>query len=328
MNCRLWAAVACAMAVACNSPTKAVAPSGADPYADLPQRSTDSAGLGEPVDLALALTAVDPATGVAATVIGAVRDKGPWSGQLAIVLPELGQPPENYRELAREIARGGHHALVVPSPLAQTLAEVCGSDAACYTDGRAELLDGTDRAPKVTLKYADCLQNRLVMVILALAKGGQGWGQFVVSGKPNWPALQLVGHGEGAGEAAFVGTKLIVARVVLIGGPLDGAADQPAAWLTATHATPNKQWFAFGHTGDPLWKRMGSAWTAVGLGAGPLSWPSVDAGAVFGVQGMTTALANPAARLSLATDADTPRDTAGKPKYRAAWRVLVGAAPQ
>lgn len=317
-----------ACAAACNTPQPAPATAATTSFADLPTRGTDATGFGEPADLSLALTAVDPATGVAANVTGAVRDKGPWSGRLAIVLPELGQPSEHYRELLREIARGGHHALAIPSPLQESLAQTCGTDAACYSDARAELLDGTDRTPKVTLKYSDCLQNRIVMVILHLAKGGQGWGQYVVSGKPNWPAIQLVGHGEGAGQAAFVGTQLTLARVALLAGPQDGSGDKPAGWLSSTHKTANKQWFAFGHTADPLWPRVAASWTALGLGAGTQSWPSVDPGAVFGVQGMTTALAVSAPRLAVATDADTPRDAAGKPKYRATWRALVGAAPQ
>lgn len=327
--CVLWFACALASAVAaCQQnppPAGLTAAQAAQQYADLPVRAAaDTSGFPEPVDLALALTLADPATGVPGVAAAAVRAEGPWSGKLVLLLTEVGRPPAQYREILREWARLGHHALALPLPLAQGLTETCGKNHNCYEDSRWELYNGSDHTPSIAVKYADSVESRYVATVLEFAKKGQGWGQFVQGGKPLWSSTVVAGHGEGAGQAAFVASHVTAARVALLAGPTDGMAESPASWLTGMHQTPTSQWFAFGHTADPLWPRIANAWTALGLGAGAASWPSVDAGAVGGVQGYTTAYASKEPHAAVAVDDLLPRDGAGKPLYRLIWRTLAG----
>ncbi|MSQ83298.1 MAG: hypothetical protein EXR77_10480 [Myxococcales bacterium] len=307
-----------------NPPSTPAQTATSDPYADLPKRSNDTGLLDEPLDLALELTQADANTTLPGSVFAAVRAKGPWSGKLALVLTELGQPASQYKELVREFARAGHHAVAIPLGLPKALTQVCGGVAVCFEQARWELHNGSDRTPLLTVKYADSVENRLTLVALALAKNGQGWGQFVVSGKPNWATVLAAGHGEGAGQAAFMGTQLVIARVVLLQGPADSVGDSPAPWLTSSHQTANAKWFAFGHTGASGWAAIAKVWTAIGLGGGAGAWPSVDQGAVMGVQAYTTHLSVSEPHLAVATDATTPLDANGKPKYRTTWRSLIG----
>lgn len=282
-----------------------------------------------PLELTLPITATDAAIHTPGDVVGVVKEKGPWSGKIVVLFVESGQSTHAYLDFLRVAALGGHHAIALPLPLQQPVTDLCGAETACYEAVRGELLDGQDRTPQVEIAYGDSLTNRLNAALLGLeaARPGLNWGTFAQAGKPLWSKLILVGHGEGAGHAAFVANQQVVARVVLLAGPTDGVGDKPAGWLTTQHLTPIGKWYAFGHIADPRWGRIAAGWTALGLGAGSLSWPSVDQGAVFGVQGMTTALASDAPGLAVATDASTPRDGEGRPRFRVTWRVLVDGAP-
>ncbi len=324
---RILALATMACAVACSTPpaTPAAATAG-DPYADLKPEDGRGAGkpLDEPIDLALALTQADANTRLPATIQAAVRKDGPWSGKLLVLWTEIGVAPAQYREILREWARMGHHALALPLGLDKPLAKVCeGQPANCFENARWELHDGSDRTDAIKVAYADSATNRLGLVALALGKSGQGWGQFSDNGKPVWPKVIVAGHGDGAGQAAFVGTQLTVARVVLLAGPTDGVAGKAAPWMSASHKTAHAQWYAFGHTEDPGWPAVSATWTALGFGPGKSAWPSVDQGAVMGVQAYTTALSHADPHAAVATDAG-PVDTQGKPRYRATWRNLAG----
>ncbi len=324
---RVLAALAVACLAACSNPPAATTPAASgDPYADI--KAEDGRGVGkpldEPIDLAIDLTQADANTRLPATVHAAVRKAGPWSGKLAVLWTEVGTSSAQYREILREWARMGHHALALPLGVAKPLAQVCaGQPANCFENARWELLDGTERTDALKVAYADSATNRVGLVTLELAKSGQGWGQFSENGKPLWAKVIAAGHGDGAGQAAFVGTQLQVARVVLLAGPSDGQPGKPAPWMTASHKTAHTQWYAFGHTGDPGWAAVSAAWTALGFGPGAAAWPSVDQGAVMGVQAYTTALQHADPHGAVATDGG-PTAADGKPRYRATWRNLAG----
>lgn len=312
------------------SDTQATASEGGADGQSSGRTSPEPAGTSqEPLDLTLDASAVSAAWSDSGSYAAAVRAKGPWLGKLLVVLPEAAQPPSQYRELLRVAARGGLHAVAIPTGVATPLDALCGADTTCYGAVRGERLDGIDRSDKVEVTSATCLTERIVRGVMGLesAYPGQNWGKYVQGNKPLWANIVLAGHGDGAGQAAYAATQAVVARVALLGGPNDGTANQPAAWVTSAHATPTARWQGFGHTADPLWPRTAASWTALGLGAGPLSWPSVDSGTVFGATAMTSALASSAPALSLGCDDHTPRDSEGRPRYRGTWLVLVGGAP-
>jgi hypothetical protein len=316
---------------ACATPSTgtpdAGAASGGPPRADVASSATPSSP--EPIDLSLDVSLADAAISGGGQYVAAVRAQGPWLGKLLVLLPEAGQPASQYRELLRVAARGGLHAVAVPQPPGPAATVLCGADPLCYGAVRGERLDGIDRSNKLQVTVADSLVQRIVQGVRGLdtAYPGLNWGQYAQGSAPLWHKLVLAGHGDGAGQAGFAATQLQVGRVVLLAGPTDGSGATPAGWLTTSHATPTAAWYALGHTADPLWPRIAAGWTALGLGAGSLSWPGIDAGAVFGVQGMTTALASAEPGLSVACDAHTPRDGEGRPRYRVAWQVLMGGAP-
>lgn len=314
---------AVALLVSCGN---AAAPKAETPqsYADIAVSGGDVGSLPEPADLAV------DASQAGASWVGqyqaALRVGGPWSGKLVVLLPDLADPPSHYRELLREFARAGHHVLALPPAHAQPVAELCAANPACYDAVRGELWDGLDHSAKLNLTLADGAVARLVTGLQALEKlyPGQNWGTYYSAALPNWPKVRLVGHGEGASQVAWAAGKQVFDRVVLLAGPVDGQGSDLAAWINNGHLTPTASWYGLCHTADPDWPRISKAWTAIGLGAGPLSWPSVDQGAVFGVPVLTTALASSQPHKMIAVDEALARDGQNRPVLRQTWRNLIG----
>lgn len=293
-------------------------------YSDIAVSAGDSGSLPEPADLAV------DASQAGANWVGqyqaALRVAGPWSGKLVVLLPDLADSPSHYRELLREFARAGHHVLALPAASSQSVADLCGANPACFDAVRAELWDGLDHTAKLSLTQADGVIGRLVTGLQALEKlyPGQNWGTYYSAAVPTWAKIRVVGHGEGASQAAWAAGKQVFERVVLLAGPVDGQGTEPAAWINNGHLTPTAHWYGLCHTSDPDWPRISKGWTALGLGAGPLSWPSVDQGAVFGVPVLTTAVASGLPRKMIAVDEALARDGQNKPVLRQTWRNLVG----
>lgn len=321
----MWAALLAVWASAGCSPASTPSTSGTpQDYSDIPVRSADVGGLPEPADLALEASAA--LSGASGQFQAALRLQGPWSGQLVVVLPDAGGDPANYKEFLREAARSNHHAVAVPGWPKAPLTQTCGANPACYDAARAELWDGLEHTDKLTIAASDAWGPRLRAGLEALEKAhpGQNWGSFYAGSQVLWAKVRLVGHGEGASQAAWVAKKLALSRVVLLAGPIDGSAQQLAAWVNNGRPQNGTAWYALSHTADPQWSLISLSWTALGLGAGALSWPSVDQGAVFGVAVMTTAAPTSDPRNAIAVDAALARDGLGRPALRLTWRNLVG----
>lgn len=319
-------AMAGALAIAVTSCSTPASPKAETPqsYSDIAATSADAGSLPEPTDLAV--DASQAGLAGQGQYQAALRVQGPWSGKLVVLLPDLGDPPSHYKELLREFARTGHHALALPAISATSASELCGANPACYDAVRFEIWDGLDHSPKLQLTPADGIAARLVAGLQALEKlhPGQNWATYYSAALPAWTKTRLVGHGEGASQAAWVAGKQLVERVVLLAGPLDGQGSELAAWVNNGHLTPTASWFGLSHTGDPQWARIAKSWTALGLGAGPLSWASVDLGAVFGVPVLTTAVPSDQPRKMIAVDEALVRDGQNRPVLRQTWRNLIG----
>lgn len=293
-------------------------------YSDIPVRSADAGVLPEPADLSIAASSA--VAGASGQFQAAVRVKGPWSGQLVVLLPDAAADPATYKEFLREAARSNHHAVAVPGWPTAPLTQLCAANSACYDAARAELWDGLNHTDKLQVGLADAWAPRLLAGLAALEKQhpGQNWGSFYSGSAVTWSKVRLVGHGEGASQAAWVAKKTPLSRVVLLAGPIDGSDQQLAAWVNNGRQDGGPAWYGLSHTGDPQWSLISLSWTALGLGAGPLSWPSVDQGAVFGVAVMTTSAPSPQPRQAIAVDSALARDSQGRPALRLTWRNLVG----
>lgn len=245
------------------------------------------------------------------------------TGHLVVILPDANRLTTEYSTIAMAAAQAGHRVLVLATPV--SVLSACGSDTSCMLVARQELLDGVDRTSKVQVAVKDSLIHRLVTALATLDKQrpGENWGTFYSGASPAWSELELAGHGEGASEAAVVAQGVGLWRVALIGGPVDGAAGQPAPWMAGHAAAQSDKWRGLLHTGDPAVALIGAAWTALGLGSSAL-WSSVDGAQQPGVSAhlLTTGpeLTDPHA--GIAVDSALPGETSALSHVRLAWKIL------
>jgi putative intracellular protease/amidase len=275
-----------------------------------------------PVDPVQADSAASPGGDVHLAVFAPVAVP---SGKLVVFLAAPGHKTTDYKLFLTEAARLGHRALALAGPADVDVAVLCGQNVGCFEAVRREVLDGLDHSPKVTVKYADCLENRLTHALLWLQdhETEAGWGQFLDSGKPLWTQVIVAGHGQGAAEAMMLAAWHEVARVVLLAGPADGDAQGPAPWL-ATHLTTSGKIRGFCHTQDPQWPAVNQAWTALGMG-GKADRVDVDQTPppYYDLHQLTTSIPMANEADSIVTDAQTPLQ-AGIPQFAQVWRGLLG----
>lgn len=193
--------------------------------------------------------------------------------QLFLYLPGSGGAPAGYERILINAAQLGYHVLSIDYdssyanghyalPGGDMLA-LCGENAACYGPTRWEMFDGQDHSTFLTIPAWEGVSSRVVRALAYLnhAYPTEGWGEYFLPttaapGVINWSKVAIGGHSNGAGEAAFIATKVEVARVVMMSSPGDGTDNPdgtktPAPWV-AIGATPATRYFGFAHQQDIL----------------------------------------------------------------------------
>ncbi len=224
---------------------------------------------------ATAVESFVPATATQAGVSGifgdhvAIYEPGvPSSGKLVVLLPNRDLQPKDYTQILRIAAQRGHRVLGLAYP-STNAAQVCKIDGNCYEYLHHETLDGQDHSDKVVVGYNNCIEQRLAFALQWLVnyRPGQGWGSYVSGNTPLWQSIIIVGDGEGAGQAGFIGKVRSVARVVLLQGPLDSTPQGPAAWIASSAQTPASAWYGLADNTSSDFSTISANWLAIGLGS-------------------------------------------------------------
>ncbi len=255
------------------------------------------------------------------------------------MLPGTGTPPSPYRLVIRRGAERGFHTIGLTHVNDEAVAEVCiaTGDAACSGNVRREIITGTDSSTLVSVNAANSITGRLTSLLTYLTATfpNEGWGQYLVNGRPNWAVISVGGHSQGAGHAGYLAKLEVLDRVVMFAGPAERltSSGQPATWLSQANLTPVSRQYGFIHTADPLVPLglVTTNWAQMGLNSlgGQVS---VDGSAApFGNshQLLTSAAPNPgapsvsAAHSSPVVDVFIPLDSSGLPIYRAVWDTMA-----
>ncbi len=223
----------------------------------------------------------------------------PQNGLLLVFLSGTGAAPRMYNRVLRSaVEDGGYHSLGLDwvngfdtDSKGSNVFGPCGDDAACFAAARQEAFDGKDVTPKVSIGVTDSVLNRLINALTYLDKTypSEGWGAFLQNGQPLWSKIVLAGHSNGSGEAAYIATKIAVARVALFSGPSDSTGTKPnftaATWMTQPLATPASLWYAFGSERD-----LGGALDRIGRYH--VNWPAIGLGQPTRIDGMAPPFGN------------------------------------
>ena len=192
--------------------------------------------------------------------------------RLFLFLPGTWAPPRAYTGILRQAARNGYHAIALDYPNLTEIISYCdhSSDPSCWGRYRNAVINGDTSGTTVRIDVSNSLTQRLIdMLRYADAHyPGEGWGQYLVAGRPLWGRISVGGHSQGAGDAAFLGVLHEMERVCMIEGPADGNRTIPvAAWLANPRQTSSTRTFGFLNRDDRFvaYDRIIKNWTALGV---------------------------------------------------------------
>jgi hypothetical protein len=209
------------------SPTPTPAPSPASIERDVLPALTDPA-------LTLALSAhftVKPG----ATITPA--------GKLFVMLPGTGGVPRFYREIVRAGATRGYYGVGLTYPNDISVGDRCApsTDPDCAGKIRREVITGEDASPLISISRSESIAGRLTSLLGYLERiyPGEGWGQFLIGGQPDWAKIVVAGHSQGGGHAAYMAKLFSLERAVMFSAPGDTglAPGSNATWYTLPNAT-------------------------------------------------------------------------------------------
>lgn len=262
-------------------------------------------------------------------------------GRLFVMLPGTGAVPRFYRFILRTGAPRGYHAIGLTYPNDEAIGTLCDNStvADCAGLARNEVITGADTSPLVNVNQANSIAGRLTALLtyLAVTFPNEGWGQYLVSGQPNWPLITVAGHSQGSGHAAYLAKLQNLDRSVMFSGPADVGIVQgsPAPWLSLPNITPVSRQYGFTHTADTLsaFALVTRNWGVIGLDAfgAPVSVDSVAPPYNNSRELITSAAPNPNPPGLTASpthgapvvDAVTPLTPAGTPLFAPVWIYLA-----
>lgn len=259
----------------------------------------------------------------------------PARGRLFVMLPGSGGVPRLYRLVVRTGPPRGYHAIGLAYANAEAVNVLCARsiDPDCTARVRQEILFGEPASPLVDVDAANSVVGRLSALLATLDRlyPDEGWGQFLVAGRPDWRRITVAGHSQGGGHAAFLAKAVELDRAVMFAAPGDGAgAGQLAPWLFRPNVTPAERLHGFIHTADdavPLQRAL-NAWNALGMAAfgPPVSVDAARPPFAGSRQLLTSAAPRPDTTGLLSethgapvVDAVTPLDAAGEPLFMPVW---------
>ena len=149
-----------------------------------------------------------------------VKEGAQLRNVLYVFFPGTYRNPRVCRATTRKAASLGFHSIglmydnrVAGNPLCKATGDIT-----CHRRARLEVVDGVDRHPSVNVNTANSVINRLTKLLIYLNKTRptQGWGQYLLNGKPNWGKIMFAGHSQGGAIAGVIGRHYPVKKVIMI----------------------------------------------------------------------------------------------------------------
>jgi len=249
----------------------------------------------------------------------------PSNTRLLVFLPGTAVHPADYTHLLGIAAEAGYRVVGLEYYSLPAVAAVCAKnpDPACSGNFREKRIYGNDLTSAIDDTAADSIINRLTKLLAFLEEKhrGEGWGNYLVNGAPNWGRIAVGGSSQGAGMAALIAKHTLVPRVVLLSSPFDTYSDanQLAPWILSAGTTPADRWYGAYHQREPMASVLKAAYEALGLGASHVR--------VLNRDPLKSCQTN-CFHLSTAMDRATPLTQAGLPAYFEDCTFLLGQAQQ
>jgi predicted esterase len=249
---------------------------------------------------------------------------GAPTADLLLFMSGTGGAPASTSDFLTIAAEQGYRTVSLAYNDVPAIVGVCprDPDPACSAKVRQKRIFGDDVTRRIDDSPAESIVNRLTKLLITLDRDhpSDGWGQYLEHGAPNWERIAVAGHSQGAGMAAYIAQKKLVARVIVFSSPWDfyGRDLQLAPWVLAgPGATPVDRWFGAYHQKENTATLIARAYQALHIPAAHIRVFTLEPGRVLGD--------NPY-HLSVVGNGTTPRERDGSPSYANDWRFLLGSS--
>jgi hypothetical protein len=262
-----------------------------------------------------------------------VQTGGVLKNVLYVFLPGTSRNPSVCKATTRKAASLGYHSIglmydntVAGNPLCSATGDVT-----CHSRARREVIDGIDRHPSVNVTPANSLINRLykLLVYLNNTRPTQGWGQYILNGKPNWSKIIIAGHSQGGAIAGVIGKYYPVKKVIMF-SMIDYLNNgQTPDWETLPANSAN--YYALTNSADELvpWPKVQKGWISLKMDIyGPklnVDWNPYPYQNTHTLLTTITPTYNGVDKYHNGTGVDVyiPKNSAGKYVYDKAWEYLI-----
>jgi predicted esterase len=193
--------------------------------------------------------------------------------QIAVFMAGTGGKPAAAAQLLSVIAGQSYRVIGLEYNNTPAVVEICAHNPApnCSGDFRRRRIFADAVSVMVDNSVAESIVYRLAKLLEYLDRQhpAEGWGGYLVDGHPDWSRIVVSGFSQGAGMAAYIAKRKLVARVILFSGPWDYSATSRtlAPWLAEPSATPPQRWFAEYHELEKTAARIGQAYVALRIPA-------------------------------------------------------------
>ena len=190
------------------------------------------------------------------------------NANLLVFFPPTGGMPVNSWPFMKAAAKTGYRVIGLEYDNAVSIPQTCGKnpDPTCSDRFRQKRVFGDDVTKDIDDLPAEAIVTRLTKLLeyLDTHHHGEGWGRYLVNGRPKWSRIAVAGHSQGAGMAAYIAKREKVARVIVLSGAWDRTevTKEWAPWVTSSSATPLDRWYAAYHEKESRADAMKLAYVA------------------------------------------------------------------
>jgi predicted esterase len=193
---------------------------------------------------------------------------------LLVFLPGTGAKPPGPVPFLKAAADAGYRVISLAYNDIPAINAFCPRqpDPACADNFRRMRIygDGTAIEEDIDNTSAESIVNRLVKLLQYLEKlePELKWGGYLENGTLNWNRIAFAGQSQGAGMAAYIAKRHIVARVILFSSPWDfvvrnGNVRTLAPWILLPSKTPPERWFGGYHERENTADLIAKAYAAL-----------------------------------------------------------------
>ncbi|HXR15691.1 MAG TPA: hypothetical protein VN777_05710 [Terriglobales bacterium] len=237
--------------------------------------------------------------------------------------------PADYMPFLIAGSKAGYRVVGLEYNDEPAVAQICQSrpDATCSGLFREKRIFGNEVFRDIDDTPEESIVNRLVKLVqfMDAQHPGDGWGNYLVNQQPNWSRIAVSGHSQGAGMAAFIAKKYLVARVVLLSSPWDhyGQFGQLAPWIKDSSITPPELWYGAYHKHEHEADTLKRSYKALGVPENHIRIFTLDPNL-----SLLTGKPDPKEDYFHSGEITTltPRKPDGTPAYADDWAFLLGAA--